>query len=131
MSEQNLALMRRAFTAFEAGDVEGYLECMDPQVVFEPRLAMVEGGYRGHDGIRRFMADAIEVMEVRQTDLDEIRDLGDRVLAFGVFHVRGRESGAEDATPFAILATIQEGQIAHLKDYGHRVEALEAAGLAQ
>jgi ketosteroid isomerase-like protein len=131
MSEANLALMRRALAAFEAVDLESYLQCMDPEVVFEPRLAMVEGGYRGHDGIRQFMADAFEVMEVRRTDLDELRDLDDRVLAIGVFHVRGRESGAEDATPFAILATIREGRIIHLKDYGHRAEALEAAGLAQ
>jgi hypothetical protein len=80
---------------------------MDPQVVFEPRIAMVEGGYRGHQGISRFMADAFEVMEVRGTDVDEIRDLDDRVLVFGAFHVRGRESGAEDTTPFAILATFR------------------------
>jgi ketosteroid isomerase-like protein len=131
MAEENLALMRRAFEAFGAQDVEGFVGCMHPEVVFEPHLALVEGKYRGHDGIRQFMADGSDVMELRQTDVDEVRDLGDRVLALGTFHIRGRGSGAEDATPFALLGKIRDGRFVHLKDYGDHALGLEAAGLAQ
>jgi ketosteroid isomerase-like protein len=97
--------MRRAFDAFDAQDVEAFVSCMDPEIEFEPHLAMVEGGYRGHDGIRQFMADGSEVIELRRTVVDEVRDLGDRIVALGTFHIRGRKSGAEDATPFALLGT--------------------------
>jgi uncharacterized protein len=131
MSQENLALMDRAFNAFGEQDVEGFVRCMDPEVEFEPRLAGVEGSYRGHDGIRQFMADGSEVMELRRTDVDEVRDLGDQVLALGTFHVRGRESGAEDATPFALLGMVRDGRFVKLKDYGGSAEALEAAGLSQ
>jgi uncharacterized protein len=131
MSEENLALMNRAFDAFGEQDVAGFVRCMDPDVEFEPRLAGVEGSYRGHDGIRQFMADGSEVIELRRTDLDEVRDLGDRVLALGTFHIRGRESGAEDATPFALLGTIRDGRFVKLKDYGDSSEAVEAAGLSE
>ena len=94
--------MRRAFDAFDARDVEAFVSCMDPEIEFEPHLAMVEGRYRGHDGIRQFMADGSEVIELRRTVIDEVRDLDDRIIALGTFHIRGRESGAEDATPFAL-----------------------------
>jgi ketosteroid isomerase-like protein len=131
MAEGNLDLMRRAFEAFGAQDMEAFVDCMHPEVEFEPHLALVEGRYRGHDGIRKFMADGSEVMELQGTEVDEVRDLGDRVLALGTFHIRGRGSGAEDVTPFALLGRIQEGRFIHLKDYGDAAEALEAAGLAQ
>jgi ketosteroid isomerase-like protein len=130
VSEPNLALIDRAFDAFAEQDVEGFVRCMDPEVEFEPRLAGVEGSYRGHDGVGQFMADGSEAIELRRTDVDEVRDLGDRVLALGTFHVRGRESGAEDATPFALLGTIRDGRFVTLKDYGDSGAALEAAGLA-
>jgi ketosteroid isomerase-like protein len=76
MSRENLALMDRAFTAFGEQDVEGFVRCMDPEVEFEPRLAGVEGRYRGNEGIRQFMADGSEVMEVRRTDVHEVRGSG-------------------------------------------------------
>jgi len=131
MADENLELMRRAFEAFGTQDVEAFVSCMDPEVEFEPHLAQVEGGYRGHAGIRQFMAEGSEVIELRRTEIDEVRDLGDRVLALGTFYIRGRGSGAEDATPFALLGRIQDGRFVHLKDYGDHAEGLEAAGLAQ
>ena len=131
MPEENLELFRRAFDAFGRQEVEAFVECMDPEIDFEPHLALVEGKYHGHDGIRQFMADASEDMEVRRTDLDEIHDLGDRVLALGTFHVRGRGSGAEDATPFALLGTIRGGRFVHMKDYGGPAEGRRAAGLPE
>ena len=123
--------MNRAFDAFARQDVEGFVQCMDSAVLFEPHLAGVEGEYRGHDGIRQFMADGSDVIELLRTDLDEIRDLGNRVLAVGTFHIRGRESGAEDATPFALLATVRDGRFVQLKDYGDPLEGRRAAGLAE
>jgi uncharacterized protein len=131
MSEENLALIHHAFEAFGEQDVEGFVGCMDPEIEFEPHLAGVEGSYRGHDGIRKFMADGSEVIELRRTDLHEVRDLGDRVLARGTFHIRGRESGAADATPFALLGTVRNGRFVKLKDYGNPAQALEAAGLSE
>jgi ketosteroid isomerase-like protein len=131
VSQDNLDLIKRAFDAFGRQDVEAFVDCMDPEVEFEPHLAMVEGRYHGHDGIRQFMADGSEAIELLRTDLDETRDLGNRVLALGTFHIRGRESGAGDATPFALLGTIRDGRFVHLKDYGDQAEGRRAAGLAE
>ena len=131
MSEENVELVRRATDAFAAEDVEELVGCVDPAIEFEPHLAGVEGSYSGREGIREFMADAFETLEMRGMDYGEIRDLGDRVMALGTFHIHGRESGIEDDIPFPIVVTIRAGLILHLKDYGNRVLALEAVGLAR
>lgn len=131
MPEENQELMRRALDAFDTQDLAAFVSCMDPEIEFEPHLALVEGRYRGHDGIRRFFADGSEVIEIRRTAVDEVRDLGDRIIALGTFHIRGRESGAEDATPFALLGSVRDGRFVKLKDYGNPREALEAAGLSE
>ena len=130
MSEENVESMRGALDAFANRDVDGLVRFADPEIQFEPILAMVEGNYSGHGGVREFMADALE-LEILRTDLRDIRDLGDRVLALGAFHARGRESGVEVEAPFAILTTFRDGLIVSLKDYGEKAPALEAAGLTE
>jgi ketosteroid isomerase-like protein len=133
MSEENVEVVRNALAAFEAADVERLIQCTDPQVEFEPHLALVEGNYRrGYDGIREFMADAFPRPEVSvRIEHRDFRDLGDRVLASGTFYIEGGESGVDYEAPFAILATVREGRIVHLKDYVNRTDALEAAGLSE
>jgi ketosteroid isomerase-like protein len=133
MSEENVEVVRAALEAFAAADVERFLEFMDPEIEFEPHLALVEGNYRrGHDGVREFMADAFPRPEVSvRIDHRDFRDLGDRVLASGTFYIQGGESGVDYEAPFAILATVREGRIVHLKDYVNRTDALEAAGLSE
>jgi ketosteroid isomerase-like protein len=131
MSEENVAVMRGALEAFAAADVERLLQFMDPEIEFEPHLAMLEGNYRGHEGIREFMTDAFEILELLRMDYRDVRDLGDRVLALGIFHIHGRGSGIEGEVPFAIVAKVRGGLIVHLKDYGNKVLALEAAGLRE
>jgi hypothetical protein len=39
--------MRRALEAFDAQDLEAFVGYMDPDIEFEPHLALVEGRYRG------------------------------------------------------------------------------------
>ena len=131
MSEENVEVVRRALDAFAADDVESLLQFMDPEIEFEPHLAMVEGNYAGHDGVREFMTDAVESLRVTGINHAESRDLGERVLAFGSLHFRGAASGIEDDVPFAIVARVSHGRIQHLKDYGNKTVALEAAGLSE
>jgi ketosteroid isomerase-like protein len=132
MSQENVEIVRGALEAFAAADVERFLEFMDPEIEFEPHVAGVEGNYSGHDGIRAFMSDVFEPAEaavrIKQQD---VRDLGDSVLALGTFEISGGESGIEYEAPFAILAMFREARIVHLKDYVNRTEALEAAGLSE
>jgi ketosteroid isomerase-like protein len=131
MSAENVEVMRGALQAFAAQDVEALVGFMAPEIEFEPHLAGVEGNYTGHDGIREFMADAFETLEVVGMRQRDIRDLGHRVLALGTFQIHGRGSGIDDAVPFAIVASYRDGRCTHLKDYGEWGQALEAAGISE
>ena len=54
MSAKNVEVVRDALDAFGAADTERLLQFMDPEIEFEPHLALLEGNYRGHDGVREF-----------------------------------------------------------------------------
>ena len=131
MSQENVEIVRATLDAFVAADAERLALFADPEIELEAHQSMVEGNYRGHDGIEKVMADAFETLEVRGIDHRDMRDLGDRVLALGTFRIHGRASGIEDEVPFAIVARIQDGLIVHLKDYGTRGPALKAVGLEE
>jgi ketosteroid isomerase-like protein len=133
MSQQNVEHFQRANDALERGEVDDVLleELIDPDVIFEPLRAPVSGSYRGHEGIRQFIADTAESFDVFRFDRPDIRDLGDRVLAIGTLHIRARHSGVETDVPTAGIATYRDGRLVHWKDFGEREKALEAAGLSE
>ena len=130
MSHENVEKVLTLLDAFVQNDLEAVLRLADPEGRFEPQLAALQGTYVGHDGLRRFFADASESMSIAGVDCPDIRDLGDRVLAIGTFRISGTASGIEAQIPFAIVAAFREGLITDLRDYGNKGEALEAAGLS-
>jgi uncharacterized protein len=133
MSQENVETFRRGIEAVEKGDPDSALveELVDPDVVFEPLRAPVSGVYRGHEGIRQFVADTRESFDAFRFDYSEVRDLGDRVLAVGTLHIRAAGGGPETDVPTAGIAIYRNGGLNHWKDFGDRRKALEAAGLSE
>ena len=91
----------------------------------------MEGAYHGHAGLRGFLADNQANFEVFRFDLSDVRDLGDRVLAIGTIHIRGRGGGVETDIPVAGVATYRDGKLTRWEDFRERDRALEAAGLSE
>ena len=85
--------------------------------------------FRGHDGFRSWFAETMESFEELSTELTEYRDLGDRVVAFGHIHARGRGSGLEIDSPTGWVFTVRRGKMVRAEGFLSRAEALEAAGL--
>jgi ketosteroid isomerase-like protein len=57
MAESLEPLVRRSFAAFNARDVEGLLELLDPEVRVRSLMTEAEGAvYSGHDGVRAWLA---------------------------------------------------------------------------
>ena len=131
MSRENVDRVVKATEAFNRGDVEAWLEHYDTQVVFEPLVTAMEGAYVGHDGIRAFITTIGDLYERFQVHFQDVRDLGERVLALGTASAIGKSSGIEQETPLAIVASFQDGRITHFKDYGDKDQALEAVGLRE
>ena len=96
MSQENVEAFKRGVAAMNRGDVEALLRELDPAVEFHMALQELVGGeaaiYHGHQGVREYLRDMDEAFTEVELDYTEIRDLGDRVLASGMFRTRGRQS---------------------------------------
>jgi uncharacterized protein len=130
MAAVDAETVRRGIDAYNRGDVEALIELSDPEITMVPVRALLEGGeYRGHEGVRRFIADMDEDWASRQIEIDEIRDLDDAVLVLGTFAATGR-SGNEVRYPLAWHSTYREGKLLRMQAYSDRDAALRALGQA-
>jgi ketosteroid isomerase-like protein len=131
VSQSNVDVFLAGVQAINDGDVEAALRDAADDLVFLPLRSAVEGGYRGHAGLRNFVADNAQTFEVFRADYGEVRDLGDQILAIGTIHIRGRGGGVETHIPTAGIASFREGKMTRWEDFGDRQQALEAAGLSE
>lgn len=92
MSQENAERARRAFQAFNDRDLDAVLAALHDEVEAFPRLAAVEGGYRGHGGVRRWWAQLLGAFPDFHVELLEVRDLGEFIVL--TVSVRGRGAGA-------------------------------------
>ncbi len=133
MSQENVEIVRQSLEAYASGEIEEMLAHVDPEG--ELHSAIIGGAeakvFRGHDGFRRWFAETRESFEELRTDLTEYRDLGDRIVAFGHIHARGRGSGLEIDSPTGWLFTVRRGKVVRAEGFLSRSEALEAAGLSE
>jgi uncharacterized protein len=134
MSQENVELCQGVMEAFGARrDIEAGLPYIDPEI--ELRSAIVGGAegntYRGHGGIREWMAESDAIWAELRLKTEEFRDLGDEVLIIGHLHARARESGIEIDSPIAWLATVRAGRIVRMQGFLDPRKALEAAGLEE
>jgi ketosteroid isomerase-like protein len=83
------------------------------------------------DWLRQYREDADAAWEDIQAQVDEIRDLGDRAVAFGEIRGRGRGSGLDARVPLAWVADFHQGRVSRLQSYENETEALKAAGLSE
>ena len=130
MSQENVESFKRGTEAIKRGELDALSEVAEDVEWIAARSA-VEGVYRGHAGMRRFMADTAESFELFEPEWHELRDLGDRVLAIGKIHIRARGSGVDTEIPSAGIATYEDGKLTRWEDFRDRRLALEAAGLSE
>jgi uncharacterized protein len=128
VSEQNVALVLRGMESLNTGDVDAMLEVTAEDIRFIPRRAPVMGAYVGHEGMREFITDNAENMEVFRVTPEEVIDAGDRVVIIGTLVVKGRGSGIEMSFPTATVTTVRDGKIVHFQEYIEREKALAAVG---
>src|SRR5215207_3409465 len=111
MSQENVALVRRAFEAFNARDVDGLVSMAAEDSEWLPFRAQLEGiVYRGHEGIRQFVSDMDEDWEAFRIDPLEFHDSRERVAVIGRVSALG-QSGVEIDSVAGFVFELQRGRI--------------------
>ena len=132
MSQENVELVREGFTRLNRGDYDFFLNNTAPDVELFSRFGSLTGEpYRGHAGVREWMAEMEQNFELFEPWWRELRDLGDKVLALGGVRFRARGSGVEMEDPMGWVVELHEGRVARIRFYDRPAEALEAVGLRE
>ena len=135
MSQENVEAVKRAVEAGNRRDVEAFLEELDPQVEWHPALLASLAGraavYQGYEGVREFFRDMDEAFTQIQIEFEEIRDLGDRIVAIGQLCMRGKGSGAMTESALGYVIDFKNGKIIGARTYLDVEQTLKAAGLSE
>ncbi|MBA2763131.1 MAG: nuclear transport factor 2 family protein [Thermoleophilaceae bacterium] len=133
MSQANVEIVRRLYELWNGPrPAEALLPLFAQDVEYVNPPNAVEPGVRhGHDGFVAALASLDAAFDEYQHDLEELIDLGDRVLAWGTFRARATTGGLRYEQTEAQIWTLRDGLITRLAWFHDRAEALEAAGLSE
>ena len=131
MSRADLETVRTALSALDRRDVELYLSVASPEIELITPAALLEGPNVGHDGVRRFFKEMEESAEASSFEVKEVRQVGERVLAFFTVRGMGRISGAETSMDVAGVYSVDDGKIRRAEIFADRGAALRAVGLSE
>jgi ketosteroid isomerase-like protein len=134
MSQENVERARRGLEAFNAHDTEAFVEFWHPTCEFFTVTGSRMDGtpYRGHEGIRQYMAEVEEAWTGFRFDTDEVREGKDgAVVAVGYLRGKGRESGAAVEQRMGVVWRFEGGKLRHCRAYANPADALEAVGLRE
>ena len=132
MSEENVNTVLAMFSAFNRGDMDGYLASFDPEIEYHDTLGFPGPGvHYGLEAVRRHVEGYREAWVEPRVETEEIRSVGDRVVARITYTGVGTSSGATAATSANAVCDFRDGRIVRLRQFIDHAEALEAAGLSE
>jgi ketosteroid isomerase-like protein len=135
VAQDNVELVREGYARWRAGGydllLDFFLANAAPDIELYSRFGGFSGTpYRGHDGLRAWLAEIQETFERFEPWVDEAREVGDdRVVAIGGISFRARESGVDMAERLGWVYDFRDGRLRRMMFYASPREALEAVGL--
>lgn len=123
-------VVARLFEAFSQRRLEDALALFTEDVVFSPMTAQVTRAgepYRGHDGIRGYVADVEEQWDELVLRPTQIKAAGNAVVALGLVSGRGAAGEFQDA-PTTWMFKFRDERVAHVQIFSERTHVLEALG---
>jgi ketosteroid isomerase-like protein len=132
MSQENVELAHEAIAAIKSQDASRLVELTHPDVEWHS-LVVVAGseGYRGHEGIRRYIEDIADALEFIYADVDDAISVGDLVLLVGHFHYRGKASGVETKSPGGFVVRFRDDRVVYMRAFRDPERALAVVGLSE
>ena len=133
MSEENVEIVREAWTVFREQGIEGAVEYYAENCVVEALPdAPDPDTYEGRQGVRerhRFFHEAWGGLEWEPVEFINASD--DIVVAVIAMRGRGQGSGAPIDVPMAFVYELRDGMVVRDRPFTSKDQALEAAGLRE
>jgi ketosteroid isomerase-like protein len=127
MAGEHSELIGRIYGAWNRGDVDGVLDCCRADGEVRPFLSDLAGSvYRGHEGIRRWYADANEPWDRLLAEPEKVIEDGDRVLIRVHAKAHGHESGIDVDAHIVHLARVEGGRITRIDGFASESDARRA-----
>jgi ketosteroid isomerase-like protein len=130
MPQENVEVAKAFYEAYNARDAEAVDRLLHPEA--EITTLSARGGLGGdwsRGARRQYFEQLDEAWTGLRIEIEEYRELGERVIALGGVRGAGTSSHVELASDFAALLVIRDSQIVLVDSYSNWEDALEAAGL--
>jgi len=136
MSQENVEIARAAFAAWNAGDIDAVLAHFHPERVYHPREDEPDPSpHVGRDAYERLLYGFVDSFSEVTSEVLEVIDAGDHVIASTVLHVvlrgQGSGSGAGVSDSYVFVYKLRDGLVVEGWEYRTKQEALEALGLRE
>jgi ketosteroid isomerase-like protein len=130
MSQENVALARKAFEAYADGDMDRAFALVDPEIVWIVAEEHPDARtLRGWEAIVAYRREWEEMLMGMRLVNDRIVDAGESVVLIGRVTGVGVGSGAGLEVPLALVETFEDGRIVRVQEYLDPAAALEACGV--
>jgi ketosteroid isomerase-like protein len=133
MSEENVEIVRMAYSAFERGNLDAIFQLHGPEIECQMTAEDPDAAiHRGRDAIWHYFGEWSESFPGLSAELDECFETPDgRVFATIRYSAHARASGLPLEWRQSHIYTVQEGKVVRAVEYFDRDQALEAAGLSE
>jgi ketosteroid isomerase-like protein len=136
MSQENLEVVRAIYDAVARRDVATPFDFYAEDIVWDlsnwrPAELDPTPVYTGHEGVREAWRDRLSAWGEVDFEVEELMEVGDRVVAVIRDRQVGRSSGVPIEAAHAAVWTLDDGKVTRLQVFDERQEALEAVRLGE
>ena len=117
------------FACFGQGDIDGAMQWVHPDAVFEaqgPDTVPIYGRFDGVDGAKRFLGIATEMFDTEDFQFRKWAAADDFIFGYGYMQHRIRKTGRVFKSEWALVCQIEDGLIRSYKMF-EDTAALQAA----
>jgi ketosteroid isomerase-like protein len=130
MSKENVEIVRAVTDGWRRGDAAA-LALLADDVEYVSEIPTFSGRWHGHEGVIEWFTTWRKEWAEYDVAIEEVLDLGDRVLSVDRHTATGKRSGVPIERRWASLWTLHDGKVVRWQGYESKGEALEAAGLSE
>ncbi len=130
VSQENVDAVRRIHAVWEAEGSPVPSGLLDPEIEWvNPPDAVEAGARQGIDAFGTAVDTLAETFDGVRAQLDELLDMGDRIVVVATLHGRGRGSGADIERRQGYIWTFRDGKAIRFEWFSTPDAALRAAGV--